>query len=405
MKQQWCAPGLPVKDVVMAKSWKIYLTAGIAALGVLIVVVVMVMRRAPVDPNGDVLAGDDKGHVFVVTRGAGNKVIRQFNAREGHKIRLAGFGITSAPALAKMMTQVGPDVEIALPGRQQLWISKASLADLPADAFQLELDRSGLVKTFADEFDSFSWDSQAPPGDAEHGTWRTNFGYGAPSALESRSLVNNGELEVYADPGFRGTSDKPLGINPFRVANGVLEISAVLVPDDMQQLVWNRKYSSGLITTRHSFSQQYGVFEIRARLPKGRGLWPAFWLLQPSGAWPPEIDILEVLGDNPTTLYTSWHSREGGPHTTETIATTVPDLSADFHTYSFEWDKDTIRWFFDGVEVDRRSTPGDMHRPMYLLANLAVGGGWPKDPDASTKFPAVYAIDWIRVYRREQPQR
>jgi beta-glucanase (GH16 family) len=259
------------------------------------------------------------------------------------------------------------------------------------------------VQTFGDEFETFSWDSEGTGDDGgKNGTWRTNFGYGAPSDLHSRTLVNNGELEVYADPAFRGTSDKSLRINPFRVVDGALEINAAPVPENMRPLIWNRQYTSGLITTRHSFSQQYGVFEMRARLPKGRGLWPAFWLLAPDGAWPPEIDILEVLGDNTNTLYATWHSQETGGHTTETVSVPVPDVSAGFHTYAFEWDENEIKWLFDGVEIARRSTPRDMHQPMYLLANLAVGGGWPKDPDASTRFPAVFAIDWIRVFRREQ---
>jgi hypothetical protein len=386
----------------MSKRWRILLVLAIAVSAVAGVLFIL-RARAPVDPNGDVVTGDEKQQVFVINRGTGNKIIRRFDARQGQKIRLVGFGITNAEVLPKMMKQIGSDIDIELPGHQQLWIIKAAPADLPANVFQLELDRTGLVKTFSDEFDAFSWDAEAgEPGG--RGTWRTNFGYGSPSALSSRSLINNGELEVYADPAFRGTSDKPLGINPFRVVNGVLEISAALVPEGTRPLIWNRQYSSGLITTRHSFSQQYGVFEMRARLPKGRGLWPAFWLLPPSGAWPPEIDIMEVLGDDTTTLHTSWHSQETRAHTTETISTQVPDLSADFHAYALEWDKDEIKWFFDGVEVARKSTPADMRQPMYVLANLAVGGGWPKDPDASTKFPAVFAIDWIRVYRRETPR-
>jgi beta-glucanase (GH16 family) len=214
--------------------------------------------------------------------------------------------------------------------------------------------------------------------------------------------VNNSELEVYVDPAFRGTADKPLGVNPFRIVDGVLEITAAPVSENSRPVIWDRQYTSGLITTRHSFSQQYGVFEIRARMPRGRGLWPAFWLLPPNGAWPPEIDILEVLGDDIATLHTSWHSVENGKHATETISTRVSDLAAAFHTYTLEWDKDELRWFFDGVEVARKSTPADMHQPMYMLANLAVGGGWPKSPDASTQFPAVFAIDWIHVFRREK---
>jgi beta-glucanase (GH16 family) len=356
-------------------------------------------------PQTEVLTGEKPGQVFVVNHGFGETVIRQFDPRQGHKIRLAGFGITRFAALRPMMRQSGSDVEVALPGRHRLIVTGASLADLSAPVFQLELDRTHLIKTFSDEFDTFSWDSEEPGnGASKTGTWRTNFGYAAPGALMSRSLVQNGELEIYADANFRGTARSPLGLNPFRVVNGVLEISAVPVPEDVRPLTWNRQYASGLITTRHSFAQQYGVFEMRARLPKGRGLWPAFWLLPPSGAWPPEIDILESIGGDSYTLYTSWHSLETNSHTTETIETKVPDLSADFHTYALEWTKEDIKWFFDGIEVASRSTPADMHRPMYILANLAVGGGWAKEPDASTKFPAIFAIDWIRVYRREEAQ-
>jgi beta-glucanase (GH16 family) len=352
-------------------------------------------------PNGEVLAEVGKNGVFVINHGTGNKIIRGFDPKQNHKIRIAGFGITHDAALSALMHQVGPDIEIRLPGGQQLWILKAAREDLPAEVFQLELDRTGLVQTFADEFDTFSWDSEgAKTAPEQQGTWRTNFGFGPPTALDSRTLVSNKELEVYADSAFRGTSDAPLGANPFRVVDGVLEITATPAPDGMHSHIWNRRYISGLITTRHSFSQQYGVFEMRARVPKGRGLWPAFWLLLPNGAWPPEIDILEILGDRTTTLNTSWHSLETGTQTTETIETNVPDLSEGFHTFALEWDKNEIKWFFDGVAVARKSTPADMHQPMYLLANLAVGGGWPGDPDASTRFPAVFAIDWIRVYRR-----
>jgi len=143
---------------------------------------------------------------------------------------------------------------------------------------------------------------------------------------------------------------------------------------------------------------------MRARMPGGRGLWPAFWLLPVDRSWPPEIDVLEILGNDPTTLHTNAHSKASGKHTDAPSVIRLPDTSAGFHSYAVDWEADEIRWYFDGVEVARVPTPPDMHKPMYMLVNLAVGGHWPGSPDASTSFPAVLAIDWIRAYRRE-PQR
>jgi beta-glucanase (GH16 family) len=264
------------------------------------------------------------------------------------------------------------------------------------------LDQKGLVKTFDDEFTKFSWYAEGapnvPPG---RGTWRTNFGYAGLQEIGSRTLGSNGEKQIYVDQGFRGTAGKPLGINPFHIADGALEIIADRAPDDVVPSIWNYRYTSGLITTQRSFSQLYGVFEIRARMPKGRGLWPAFWLLPIDHSWPPEIDVLEILGNDPTVLHTNAHSKASGKHTDVPSVVHVPDASAAFHTYAVDWENDEIKWYFDGVEVAHAPTPADMHKPMYMLANLGVGGNWPGDPDASTHFPAILAIKSIRAYRRE----
>ena len=384
----------------MLKVSRTILLALIATLGGICVFISSFHGETGPTPKGEILPSGGKDFVFVINNGLGNSVIPDFDAKRGNKIRLAGFGITKFSSLAPRMKAVGANVLIDLPGGQQLAVLNATVADLTADIFQLELDRGGLVQTFADEFDRFSWDSEGAAGfEQEKGTWRTNYGHGPPYWLSSRTLTGSGELEIYADPALKGTGGKPLGINPFSVENGVLNITATVTPESIRPLFWGRPYTSGLITTRGSFSQLYGVFEMRARLPKGRGFWPAFWLT--AEGWPPELDIMEVLGDNTTTLFTSWHSKGTGDVTTESVATRVPDLSADFHLYAIDWNKDEIRWYFDGVEVARHSTPADMHQPMYVRANLAVGGLWPKNPDASTHFPAVFAIDWIRVSRRE----
>jgi len=263
-----------------------------------------------------------------------------------------------------------------------------------------KLDRRSLVKTFGDEFKSFSWYAEGlENGRKGGGTWRTNFGYAGTQDLGSRSLGSNGELQVYVDRGFRGTSAKPLGIDPFRVKDGALEIVADRAPQEVKPQIWNYAYTSGLITSQFSHAQTYGVFEMRARMPKGRGLWPAFWLLPVDHTWPPEIDVLEVLGSDLTTLHTNAHSNASGQHTDAPSVVHVADMSAGFHNYAVDWQADTIKWYFDDVVVAQSPTPSDMHKPMYMLANLAVGGHWPGNPDGSTPFPAALAIEWIRAYQ------
>jgi beta-glucanase (GH16 family) len=265
----------------------------------------------------------------------------------------------------------------------------------------LQLDRRGLVQTFADEFTTFSWHAdEAVDGQRETGTWRTNFGYAGVNDRGSRTLPSNGEQQIYVDRAFRGTASASLGLNPFHIVDGVLEIIADRASAQVRPFIWDYPYTSGLITTRGTLAQQYGVFEIRARIPKGRGLWTSVWLLPAAGGWPPEIDILEILGHQTDTLVTTWHSNASGQHTMGPTATKVPDASADFHVYALDWNEDQIRWYFDGSEVARAPTPADLHTPMYLLINLAVGGYWPGTPDSSTAFPAALAIDWVRVYKR-----
>ncbi len=263
------------------------------------------------------------------------------------------------------------------------------------------LDRRGLVMTFNDEFKTFSWYAEGlEKGPTGGGTWRTNFGYQGLQEKGSRTLVNNGDMEIYSDRGFRGTADKPLGIDPFRIVNGTFEIVADRAPDGIRKYIWDYPYTSGLITTRGSFAQLYGVFEMRARLPKGKGFWPAFWLLPADHSWPPEIDILEMLGNDPSTYYATVHSNAGGKHTKVGNTIHVADTSRDFHTYSVDWESEEIKWYFDGAEVARAPTPTDMHKPVYILVNLGVGGYWPGNPDASTPFPATLSIKWVRAYRR-----
>lgn len=265
------------------------------------------------------------------------------------------------------------------------------------------LDRKVLIKTFSDEFDGFSWYAEDRYKRAGGGTWQTNFGYSwaKPDEMKNRTLPSNKELQLYVDTRFRGSGYTMLDLNPFSVRNGILAIKATHTPKNAQPYTYDFPYVSGLITTRRTFSQRYGVFEIRAKMPKGKGLWPAFWLLPIDGSWPPEIDVLEILGHHPNILHTALHSGKISQKQSTRKENKIPDSSENFHTYSVDWGPEEIAFFFDDKEVARHPTPPDMHKPMFLLANLAVGG-WAGVPDAATSFPATYEIDWVRVYQKKR---
>jgi beta-glucanase (GH16 family) len=159
-------------------------------------------------------------------------------------------------------------------------------------------------------------------------------------------------------------------------------------------------YTSGMISSYGKFAQQYGWFEIRCRVPKGKGMWPAFWLLPDDKTWPPEIDVLEILGHEPDKVYMTNHWKtEPGSHEGKGDSFKGPDFSAAYHTFAVDWSKDAIVWYVDGVERFR-TTDNVPRQPMYILANLAVGGDWPGMPNADTRFPGYMDIDYIRVYQR-----
>jgi beta-glucanase (GH16 family) len=161
----------------------------------------------------------------------------------------------------------------------------------------------------------------------------------------------------------------------------------------VQAEIGGRPYTSGLISSQPSFSQTYGYFEASVKLPKGKGLWPAVWMLPADLGWPPEIDLMESVG-NPAQAFMTVHS---GPVPTKGVE--VHPSADGFHTYAVAWDANQVVFYLDGAETQRMPTPSDMHKPMYILANLALGGDWAGTPDASTPFPARFSIRFIRAYR------
>ena len=175
-----------------------------------------------------------------------------------------------------------------------------------------------------------------------------------------------------------------------------------------------RQFTSGRILTRGKFSQRYGRFEARIKIPSGQGMWPAFWMMGEGAApWPDrgEIDIMENIGREPATVHGTVHGPGySGAHGLSS-AFTLPSgepLASDFHIYAVEWEPAAIRWYVDG-QLYKTVTPASLpagtrwvfDRPFYLLLNLAIGGDWPGSPDAATVFPQSMLVDYVRVYQRE----
>jgi len=264
------------------------------------------------------------------------------------------------------------------------------------------LNRNCYELTFSDDFNHSPISASQELG---HQKYRTQYHWGDEG-------INN-ELQYYADPELHKTDVLPIKEGKLYITARKL---AKPIKSSKNKLFY---YSSGLITTQNSFNQTYGLFEIRAKLPKGRGLWPAFWLLPiNSKKWRkqgysrmPEIDILEQLGDDMHTWYATMHTKEppykGGRTAGKwniygTNIRVKNDLSEDFHTYAVDWQADELVWYFDNIPIKREPTPKDSKDdPRYLLLNLAVGGKWPGSPDKKTTFPAEYIIDYIRVYNKK----
>lgn len=174
-------------------------------------------------------------------------------------------------------------------------------------------------------------------------------------------------------------------------SNGNLVITATYDPRV------NPPYVSGRINTRNRFLQQYGKFEMRAKMPRGRGIWPAFWLL-PQDSWPPEIDIMEFLGHDVSTVYFTNHWGVYPNVASQNFPYSGPDFSAAYHTFACEWWPGQIDYFVDGVRRASARNPGVPDVPMYVILNVAVGGLWPGYPDATTVFPQQMLVDYVRVY-------
>ncbi len=353
--------------------------------------------------GGDDVLVSAGGDTFVFQPGSGKDVIMGFHAGASgaDMVRLAGYGFTSFAAVQGAMTQVGSDVVLKLSATDLIDFKNTTVSAFTAGNFQLSVDTAGKAMSFDDEFNSLSLYNPA----TKTGVWKTSYAWGNQSGLDSHTILSDGEQEVYVDPSFAGAGQAALGLNPFSISNGVLSITAGVTPTADKTALWNYSYTSGLISTEKTFSQTYGYFEIKAEMPSTTtGFWPAFWLMPADGSYSSELDVFEEVGDKANTVYNTVHYFPTGSTTKAStgFSAYVPNMMSGFHTYGVLWSPTTITWYVDGVAVNSVATPAGMNKPMYMVANLAVGGDWPGSPSASTPFPSALQIDYIRAYTLAQ---
>lgn len=234
--------------------------------------------------------------------------------------------------------------------------------------------------------DEFNGPANSPPDPAK---WIYDLGAGG---------WGNHELETY--------TDNPE--NAFQDGAGHLVIRAVKTASG--------GYNSARIKTLGKFATQYGKIEARIKIPYGQGIWPAFWMLGDdieTVGWPKcgEIDVMENIGKEPSVVYGTVHGPRGSTAygVGEQHALRGAPLSADFHVYGIEWSRKHIRFFLDGKRyftVSPILLPDGatwvFEHPYFLLLNLAVGGPWGGNPDATTVFPQDMLVDWVRVSQRQK---
>jgi hypothetical protein len=221
----------------------------------------------------------------------------------------------------------------------------------------------------------------------------------APSARDFPAWTSNGQAD--ADPNGDMLSRIGAARSPLSWSAHLI-LAARPMPADLAPTIADsdpRTYLSAAITS-FPYSQRYGVFAMSAKLPRGAGLWPAFWLLPVDKSWPPEIDIMEVIGREPATVYTTLHLK--GPIAPGQGTDTQRDLSADFHEYAVDWGPATITWYFDRQKVFSRPVSEELRKAFYIVINLGIGRPeqWGGAPDSETHFPAVMTVASVHVWQR-----
>lgn len=238
-------------------------------------------------------------------------------------------------------------------------------------------------------------------------TWASEFNGPAGTPLDDDKWEynlggtgwGNEELQYYTDSTENAALD----------GEGHLAITARKAAGDRSCWYGPCRYTSARLLTEDTFAQRYGRFEARIKVPRGQGIWPAFWMLGANldeVGYPEsgEIDIMENLGKRPSTIHGSLHA-PGYDFTGDYTFPNGEEVAAEFHTFAVEWSKTSIAFYVDGArwqELTKKEVGSGwvFDHPFFVILNVAVGGTWPGPPDGTTKFPQRMLVDYVRVYER-----
>jgi beta-glucanase (GH16 family) len=252
------------------------------------------------------------------------------------------------------------------------------------------------------------------------------IGASATAAPSSWTLVWSDEFDGPAgaapdaakwtyDLGSNGWGNQELENYTDKRDNSYLDGSGNLVIESRE--VAPGQYTSARLKTATKFTVEYGKIEARMKLPAGQGIWPAFWMLGANIAdagWPKcgEIDIMENIGREPSIAHGTVHGPGYSGANGIGQSYNLPDgkrFAGDYHLFTVEWSASSIQFFVDG-DPYHSVTPASIpqgaawafNHPFFLLLNVAVGGSWPGNPDATSSFPQKMLVDYVRVYQRQQ---
>jgi beta-glucanase (GH16 family) len=280
-------------------------------------------------------------------------------------------------------------IQLSNPKGCTISISSAKGTIITEDGANFITDNSGFTAPSTYPGYTLAWSDEFSGSSLDANAWNYEIGNGSGG-------WGNNELEYY--------TNTPKNVF---VSNGNLIIEA------RKESVGGFAYSSARITTQNKKSFTYGRIDIRAKLPKGKGIWPALWMLGNNvntAGWPAsgEIDIMELLGQEPSKVYGTLHyGASTATHASKGNSYLLSGSSFydQFHVFSMEWKQDQVKLYVDNNlfftlnKTDVGTAPYPFNAPFFFIFNVAVGGNWPGAPDGTTTYPQRMIVDYIRVFQ------